>query len=112
MKTSLQIRCDEDLRNGLRSAARKDGLRVAEAARRAIRGYIDRPAPSMESEAIWTALAALAAFALCPAALDGFIASLKAHNALKQMASRPASEGIATVVKTLESVRLERNQDA
>src|SRR4029077_3024740 len=36
------------------------------------RAYVDRPAPSMESETIWTALASLAAFALCPAALDGF----------------------------------------
>ena len=90
MSKSLQIRCDEGLLNGLRAAARKDGLLVSEAARRAIRAYVDRPPPSVASEAIWVAITALATNALSPAAIDGFIASLRAYDAIEQMTSHPA----------------------
>jgi hypothetical protein len=107
-KVHLQIRCDEGLRDGLRAAARKDGLLVSEATRRAIRAYVDRPTPSVANEAIWAAIGALAAFSLSPAAIDMFIASLKAYDAVEQMAGQPASSGISAVVKTLE----ESNMDA
>jgi hypothetical protein len=96
MSKSLQIRCDDGLLNGLRAAARNDGLLVSEAARRAIRAYVDRPPPSVASEAIWVAITALAANAL-------------SYYAIEQMGRRPASDGFALVIKVLES---ERNQDA
>jgi hypothetical protein len=104
-KAHLQIRCDEGLRDGLRAAARKDGLLVAAAARRALETYINvRPMPL---EAVWTAIAALASQALSPAGIKGFIASLEAYDKLEQMGRRPASDGIALVTKVLS----ERNLD-
>ncbi len=99
-KAHLQIRCDEGLRANLRKAAKRDGLLSSQAARLALETYVNvRPMPL---EAVWTAIAALASQALSPAGVAGFIASLEAYDDLEQMAPRPASGGIALVIKILE----------
>ncbi len=104
-KAHLQIRCDENLRSNLREAAEKDGLLVSQAARLALKTYVN--VQPMPLEAVWTAIAALATNALSPAGIEGFIASLEGYNILEKISGRPPSDGIALVIKVLE-----RNEDA
>lgn len=100
----LEVRGDPKLFRSLNAIARVDGKSRAQVIRTALESYsearesgVDR----LENHEIWVAITALAAFALTPAAVDGLIVALKSYNSIEQMASRPPSEGMATVVKVL-----------